>query len=72
MIQQVSEAAKDQVSAYHNIDVSMDSINQAFNDVLQGSDNLVSESDNILKFTSHLQTILQRFEKTTNQLQLAG
>lgn len=72
MIQHVSGAAKDQVSAYHNIDVSMDSINQAFSDVLQGSDNLVNESDNILKFTSHLQTIMQRFEKTTNQLQPAG
>jgi methyl-accepting chemotaxis protein len=70
MIEQVSGAAKDQVSAYHNIDVSMGSINQTFNEVLEGTDNLVNESDNILKFTSHLQTILQRFEKT-NQLQLA-
>jgi len=47
------------------------SINQALIEVLEGTDNLVNESDNILKFTSHLQTILQRFEKT-NQLQLAA
>jgi methyl-accepting chemotaxis protein len=71
MLEQVSGAAKDQVSAYHNIDVSMGSINQAFNDVLQGTDNLVNESDRILRFTSHLQSILQRFEKTS-QLQLAA
>jgi methyl-accepting chemotaxis protein len=71
MLEQVSGAAKDQVSAYHNIDVSMGSINQAFNEVLEGTDNLVNESDSILKFTSHLQSILQRFEKTT-QLQLAA
>jgi len=53
------------------ISESSGSINQAFNEVLEGTDNLVNESDNILKFTSHLQTILQRFEKT-NQLQLAA
>jgi len=53
------------------ISESSGSINQALNEVLGSKDNLVNESDNILKFTSHLQTILQRFEKT-NQLQLAA
>jgi len=70
MIEQVSEATRQQVDAYHNIDVSMGSINQTFYDMLESTDDLVQNGDDILKFTSHLQTIIKKFDKK-DQLQLA-
>jgi methyl-accepting chemotaxis protein len=70
MIEQVSEATRQQVDAYHNIDVSMGSINQTFYDMLESTDDLVQNGDDILKFTSHLQTIIRKFDKK-DQLQLA-
>jgi hypothetical protein len=59
------------VDAYHNIDVSMGSINQTFYDMLKSTDDLVQNGDDILKFTSHLQTIIRKFDKK-DQLQLAA
>lgn len=70
MIEQVSEATRQQVDAYHNIDVSMGSINQAFYEMLESTDDLVQNGDDILKFTSHLQAIIGKFDKT-DRLQLA-
>jgi methyl-accepting chemotaxis protein len=61
MILQVSDATRQQVEAYHNIDVSMGSINQAFNEMLESTDYLVRNGDDILRFTSHLQSIIKRF-----------
>jgi len=60
MIEQVSDATGQQVEAYHNIDVSMGSINHAFNEMLGSTDYLVRNGDDILRFTSHLQGIMKR------------
>jgi len=60
MIEQVSDATGQQVDAYHNIDVSMGSINHAFNEMLGSTDYLVRNGDDILRFTSHLQGIMKR------------
>ena len=69
MIEQASEATIQQADAYHNIDESMESINQAFYEMLESTDDLVQNGDDILKFTSYLQAILNKFGKT-DQLQL--
>jgi methyl-accepting chemotaxis protein len=71
MITQVSEATKQQVDAYHNIDDSMVSISQAFYEMLESTDDLVQNGDDILKFTSHLQSIIRKFDKN-DHLQLAA
>ncbi|UCD66581.1 MAG: methyl-accepting chemotaxis protein [Deltaproteobacteria bacterium] len=71
MIAQVSEATKQQVDAYHNIDDSMGSISQAFYEMLESTDDLVQNGDDILKFTSHLQSIIRKFDKN-DHLQLAA
>lgn len=63
MIEQVSEATKQQVEAYHNIDMSMGSINQAFYEMLDSTDDLVRNGDDILKFTSQLESIIRKFDK---------
>lgn len=67
MIEQVSEATRQQVEAYHNIDVSMSSINQSFNEMLGSTDYLVRNGDDILRFTSHLQSITKRFTMTEQE-----
>ncbi len=64
MIEQVSEATNQQVDAYNNIDESMNSISHAFYEMLESKDDLVHNGDDILKFTSHLQTIIRKFDKT--------
>jgi len=69
MIEQVSEATRQQVEAYHNIDVSMGSISQAFSDLLESTNYLVQNGDDILRFTSHLHNITKRFTMT-EQLEL--
>ena len=71
MIEQASEATKQQVDAYHNIDVSMGSISQAFYEMLESTDDLVQNGDDILKFTSHLENIIRKFDQK-GQLQLAA
>jgi methyl-accepting chemotaxis protein len=63
MIEQTSEATMQQAGAYENIDESMGSINQAFYEILDGTDLLVKNGDDILKFTGHLQAILTKFDK---------
>ncbi len=63
MIEQISEATRQQVDAYHNIDVSMGSINQAFYEMLESTDDLVQNGDDILKFTSHLQALIKKFDQ---------
>jgi methyl-accepting chemotaxis protein len=70
MIEQVSEATRHQVDAHHNIDASMGSISQAFHEMMESSDDLVRNGDDILKFSSHLQTIIRKFSRT-EQLQLS-
>jgi len=67
MIEQVSEATRQQAEAYHNIDDSMGSISQAFRELLESADYLVRNGDDILSFTSHLKDIVKRFT-TTEQL----
>ena len=69
MIEQASEATGQQAGAYHNIDESMGSINQSFYEMLESTDDLVQNGDDILKFTSYLQTILKKFD-STGQLQI--
>ena len=69
MIEQTSESTTQQASAYENIDESMGSINQAFYEILDGTDMLVKNGDDILKFTGHLQAILNKFD-TTDRLQI--
>jgi methyl-accepting chemotaxis protein len=71
MIEQASEATKQQADAYHNIDESMGNINLAFYEMLESADDLVQNGDDILKFTDHLQSILRKFDKTDQQ-QLAA
>jgi len=64
MIEQTSDATRQQAEAYENIDQSMGSINQAFYEILESTDDLVQNGDDILKFTSHLQSILNKFDAT--------
>ena len=64
MIEQTSDATRQQAEAYENIDQSMGSINQAFYEILESTDDLVQNGDDILKFTSHLQAILNKFDAT--------
>jgi len=71
MIEQTSEATTQQAGAYENIDESMGSINQAFYEILDGTDVLVQNGDDILKFTGHLQAILTKFDKK-DHLQIAA
>jgi methyl-accepting chemotaxis protein len=71
MIEQTSEATRQQANAYANIDDSMGSINQAFYEILESTDDLVLNGDDILKFTGHLQTILNKFDKK-DHLQIAA
>jgi methyl-accepting chemotaxis protein len=71
MIEQVFEATSQQVNAYQDIDVSMGSISQAFSEMLESSDDLVRNGDDILKFTSHLQTIIKKFDES-DQLQISA
>jgi len=71
MIEQVSEATRQQVDAYHNIDVSMGSINQAFYEMLESTDDLVQNGDDILKFTGYLQNLIKKFDKS-DQLKLTA
>jgi methyl-accepting chemotaxis protein len=71
MIEQTSEATRQQANAYANIDDSMGSINQAFYEILESTDDLVLNGDDILKFTGHLQTILNKFGKK-DHLQIAA
>ena len=63
MIEQTSDATRQQADAYENIDDSMGSINQAFYEILDGTDMLVKNGDDILKFTGHLQAILNKIDK---------
>lgn len=63
MIEQTSDATRQQADAYENIDDSMGSINQAFYEILDGTDMLVKNGDAILKFTGHLQAILNKIDK---------
>ncbi len=42
----------------------MGSINQAFYEILESTDDLVQNGDDILKFTSHLQSILNKLDAT--------
>ena len=63
MIEQTSEATTQQAGAYENVDESMGSINQAFYEILDGTDLLVQNGDDILKFTGHLQAILNKIDK---------
>lgn len=42
----------------------MGSINPAFYEILEPTDDLVQNGDDILKFTSHLQSILNKFDAT--------
>lgn len=69
MIEQASEATRQQADAYHNIDDSMGSISQAFTEILDSTDDLVHNGDDILKFTSDLQGLLNKFD-TRGQLQI--
>lgn len=71
MIEQTSDATRQQADAYENIDDSMGSINQAFYEILDGTDMLVKNGDDILKFTGHLQAILNKFDKK-GHLQIAA
>ncbi len=71
MIEQTSDATRQQADAYENIDDSMGSINQAFYEILDSTDDLVLNGDNILKFTSHLQAILNKFD-TSDRLQIGS
>ena len=64
MIEQTSDATRQQAEAYENIDESMGNINQAFYEILESTDDLVQNGDDILKFTSHLQSILNKFDAT--------
>lgn len=63
MIEQISESTRQQVDAYHNIDIAMGSISQAFYEMLVSTDDLVQNGDDILKFTSHLQAIIKKFDQ---------
>ena len=69
MIEQTSDVTRQQAEAYENIDQSMGSINQAFYERLEFTDDLVQNGDDILKFTGHLQSILSKFD-TTDHLQI--
>ena len=71
MIEQTSDATRQQADAYENIDDSMGSINQAFYEILDSTDDLVLNGDNILKFTGHLQAILNKFD-TKEHLQIGA
>ena len=71
MIEQTSDATRQQADAYENIDDSMGSINQAFYEILDSTDDLVLNGDNILKFTGHLQAILNKFD-TSDKLQIGS
>ena len=42
----------------------MGNINQAFYEILESTDDLVQNGDDILKFTSYLQSILNKFDAT--------
>lgn len=63
MIEQISESTRQQVDAYHNIDIAMGSISLAFYEMLVSTDDLVQNGDDILKFTSHLQAIIKKFDQ---------